>query len=72
MKENIWILRRPLNGLPSEQKFGSEEGLRSMLDPIAWQGLNVGFEVIRPDGHMLTGGALELWYNSWREPPPDT
>jgi hypothetical protein len=63
MQENIWILRRPLNGLPSEQKFESEGGLRSVLDPIAWRGLG-RFEVIRPDGQVLTGDALELWHHS--------
>jgi hypothetical protein len=43
-----------------------------VLHPIAWQGLNVEFEVIRPDGRVLTGDALELWYNCWQEPPADT
>jgi hypothetical protein len=68
MQKEIWILRRPLNGRPSEEKFESEGGLRSVLDPIAWQGLKVGFEVIRPNGHVLTGDALEQWYNSGKGP----
>jgi hypothetical protein len=61
MQENIWILRRPLDGRPSEQKFENEVGLRSVLDSIAWRGLG-GFEVVRPDGHFLSGDALVLWY----------
>jgi hypothetical protein len=59
-----WILRMSVNGLPGpgETKFENERGLRSVLDPIAWKGARGRFEVIRPDGQMLTGDALTQWY----------
>jgi hypothetical protein len=60
MQEEIWILRRPVNGRVGEERFENKRGLLSVLKPIAWRGLE-GFEVIGPGCQALTGAVLKEW-----------